>query len=74
MTSISVHGYFKKSQGYVLGIKKKKKKLMIWIQWESLDPETKRMVYTKFNTMQVETLPIFHTQNCGHDQVSRGHL
>ena len=53
---------------------KKKKKLMIWIQWESLDPETKRMVYTKFNTMQVETLPISHTQNCGHDQVSRGHL
>ena len=47
---------------------------MIWIQWEGLDPETKKMVYTKFNTMQVETLPISHTQNCGHDQVSRGHL
>ena len=70
MSGISV-GTSRRAIATSLGILKK---LMVWIQWESLDPETKRMVYTKLNTMQVETLPIFHTQNCGHVQVSRGHL
>ena len=71
MSSISVHGYFKKSHSYELGIKNNNNDLDSVGKFGSW---TKRMVNTKFNTMQVETLPIFHTQNCGHDQVSRGHL
>ena len=65
MSGISV-GTSRRAIATSWAFKKKKKKLMVSIQWESLDPETKRMVYTKLNTMQVETLPIFHTQNCGH--------